>query len=404
MSIRHLYNTFIERNLISDTKSLIQILVGFPYYFKIIEYNNTILVKSTIKTDKYVFDDEYDNYKELLRNLIINKLNYLDFYYFGKNMKEIKTNELFEKINQDIDLEKHIFYKYNHNIKYFIYFINDKWCISCEGKLDIYSLNNMSLFEKYTLYELLLQSFSINKITLNNFDKKYNYVLTLNSSSTYLTIYENSNVHLVIHSIIDKKTNIPLKLNREILDRLNLRISIPVRLYFDNMFHFKKDINLSFNQRLIVKNIETNEERIYNYPKFRRFYILLENFNTDPIKNIFQLIENGQLDLFLNHFPLYKFFITNLIRTTKIKEDYLFKKYLDVYIKKTNVIDYQPYDKELLLKIHAIYQQFRRNITKLDVHNVLFQLKTEKIQKIILINYNLNPFDVEPIIDCSLSN
>jgi len=170
------------------------------------------------------------------------------------------------------------------------------------------------------------------------------------------------------------------------------------------MFHFKKDINLSFNQRLIVKNIETNEERIYNYPKFRRFYILLENFNTDPIKNIFQLIENGQLDLFLNHFPLYKFFITNLIRTTKIKEDYLFKKYLDVYIKKTNVIDYQPYDKELLLKIHAIYQQFRRNITKLDVHNVLFQLKTEKIQKIILINYNLNPFDVEPIIDCSLSN
>ena len=403
MSIVDLYNTFIDGSLIRDSQTLINTLKGFPYYFEVLEYNNTLLIKATKKTDEYSYSDEFDIYKNLLRNLIINKLNHLEFYYFGKQRKEIQTIELLKELKTDMDLKKNIFYKSSHSIKYFLYYMNNNWCISSEGKLDIYSLNSMSLFEKYTLYELLFQAFTFYKITLKNFDKKYNYVLTLNSHSTFLTVFENNNVGLEIHSIINNTTNIPIVLNRKSLERLKLRLSIPVQLYFDNVFHFKKDIYLSLNQRLIIKNIETKEERIYNYPKFYILHKFLQNFNKDPIRNVFDLMDNGNLECFLNSFPLYKFFITNFIRIIKDKEDYLFKKYVNIYIRKITETEYLPYDKELLLKIHLMYQRYRRHVTRLDVHRVLFELKTEKIQKILKINYNLLPNieNIIPIVDYS---
>ena len=57
---------------------------------------------------------------EILDNMIINKLNYLDFYYFGKNKQEIVSKELLKKLNIDINLKKHIFYKHNDHIKYYL--------------------------------------------------------------------------------------------------------------------------------------------------------------------------------------------------------------------------------------------------------------------------------------------
>jgi hypothetical protein len=403
MNINERYTSFLESSLIRDNETLVKVLKGFPYYCEIVDFGNILLIKRTKKSIEYaslfLLRDQdilnvinpFTDYMEILDNMIINKLNYLDFYYFGKNKQEIVSKELLKKLNIDINLKKHIFYKHNDHIKYYLCYMNNKWCVSSQGKLDIYSLNNKSLFEKYTLYELLLQSFKCKKITFENFDKKYNYVLTLNSIQTYLTIYENSNIDMEIYSIIEKKTNKIIKLNRKTLDRLKLRINIPIRLYFNDLFHFKKDIMLSHNQRMIVKNIETKEEQICSYPKFTETHLLLENFNKDPVKNVYDMIKNRQLGIFMNSFPLYNYFINNLIKITNMKIEHLFKKYVNVYIKKNTDSVFLPYEKELLLRIHTIYQRYHRRITKIDVGYMLYELKTEKINKILLINYNLKP-------------
>jgi len=391
MNTHKIYNEFLERSLITDSQSLINVVEGFPYHFKVIELENILLITNTIKSENYIlYNDHFNQYKSLLENLIINKLNYEEFFYFGKNRKQIDTTKLFSNLHNDIKLDKHIFYKHNHNIKYYLYFANNKWCISSEGKLDIYTLENKSFFENYTLYELLLQVFYFNKIKINDFNRNYNYILTLNTKETFLTLLDDSNVQLELYSMIDKITNEEVKLNRLILDKLKINVKIPVRLYFNDLFHLKKDIYLSNNQRMIVKNIETSEEYILNYHKFNELYILLDNFIKNPVKNVFELIQNRLLNTFISNFPSFNFFITNLIVVFENKVDYLFKKYIEIYIKKKTMV-YQPYDKELLLKIHTIFQRFERKITKLDVQHVLFQLKTEKINKIMLINYNLNP-------------
>tara|TARA_B100001971_G_scaffold36865_1_gene31840 strand:- start:3988 stop:5172 length:1185 start_codon:yes stop_codon:yes gene_type:complete len=392
MNITQKYKNFIDSNLIRSVSELVELLRGYPYYFKtetdlIID---VIQIKKTIKTDIYNSLEPYNEYKKFLSNMLINKYSFLDFYYFGNEKKEITKTELFTLLNKDIKLKKFTFYNYNDNIKFYVFYINNKWSITTKNQLDIYSINKKILFEKYTLYELFFKALTVYKLNVNHLNKDFNYVFILNTSDTNLVINEQNVVDLQIETIIDKKTNIDIEINKKNLKKLNLvNINTPKKIIFNDIFHFKKDIELSNNQRLIIQNNENNEKYIYNYPKFNMRYIYLNDFNKDPVDNIKKLFFHDKLDILLGFFPLYAIFVSNFIKTIDVKVEYLMRRYIEIYIKKDTFGEYLPYDKELLSKIHLIYRRTRRRIQKEDIRFLLLNLDTKKIKKIFLINYQL---------------
>ena len=396
MNIHQIYKSFIDSNLIDNIHDLTELLEGYPYYFKIEKDLNVdvIQIKKTKKTDLYdSLLDHYKEYKKILQNMLINKYNHMDYYYFGDEKKEINKIELLSLLTtKDIKLKKFTFYNYNDNIKFYICYINNKWSITTKNQLDIYSINKKSLFEMYTLYELFFKALTIYKININHFDKKFNYIFTLNTFDTNLIINTKNIVNLEIETIIDKKTNINIKINKENLKKLNLTlINTPIKIFFNDIFHFKRDIELSNNQRLIIINNENNHKYIYNYPKFNIKYIYLNNFNIDPVDNIKNLLSFGNIDILLSLFPLYSEFVSNFIKIIDIKVNYLMKRYTEIYIKKNDTFsEFFPYDKELLNKIHLTYRRNRRKIQKADIRFILLNLDTKKIKKIFPINYQLS--------------
>jgi hypothetical protein len=158
---------------------------------------------------------------------------------------------------------------------------------------------------------------------------------------------------------------------------------------FEDIFHFKKDIYLSNNQKLIIQNNETNEKYIYNYPKFDIRYTFLKEFNDNPIDNIKLLLRDERIETFMNYFPIYTNFIKKFDNQIREKTKYLFNRYVDVYIKKNENIEYCPYDKELLEKIHFIYRRTNRKIKRVDILDLLLYLPSIKIIKIFNIDYEL---------------
>ena len=395
MNIHQIYKSFIDSNLINNIHNLIELLEGYPYYFKIETDLNidVIQIKKTEKTDMYdSLLDHYKKYTKILQNMLINKHNHMDYYYFGDEKKEINKKELLSLLTiKDIKLKKFTFYNYNDNIKFYICYINNKWSITTKNQLDIYSINKKSLFEMYTLYELFFKALTIYKININHFDKKFNYIFTLNTFDTNLIINTKNIVNLEIETIIDRKTNINIKINKENLKKLNLTlVNTPIKIFFNDIFHFKRDIELSNNQRLIIINNENNDKYIYNYPKFNIKYIYLNNFNKDPIDNIKNLLIYDKIDILLSLFPLYSIFVSNFIKTIDIKVDYLMRRYTEIYIKKNDTFsEFFPYDKELLNKIHLTYRRNRRKIQKADIRFILLTLDIKKIKKIFPIDYEL---------------
>lgn len=392
MDIKKLYQNFLDHNLINNMNDLIDILENYPYYYKIDKHPDIDLLKitKTARTDLYEsVQEEYKIYKEILTNMVINKYNHMDFYYFGKEIKEINQIELYSILNQDIKLKKFSFYKYNDNIEYHLCYINNKWSITTKNQLDIFSIQKKSLFETYTLYELFFKALILHKIDLNHINKDYNYIITLNTPETYLTVQQNHHINLQIITIIDKKINKEIEINKKNLLKLKLNINKPNKLYFEDIFHFKKDILVSNNQRLIIENNETGEKYIYNYPKFNIRYTILKKFNIDPIQNIKHLLYEDKIDILINLFPLYKYFINNFRKLINEKIEYLMKRYIDIYIRKDFTGEYLPYDQELLLKIHLIYRRTKRKIKRDDIRFILLNLDTKKINKIFDINYQL---------------
>jgi hypothetical protein len=394
MEVNKLYKKFIESNIINNYNELIEILKTFPYYYKINEYQNIIKITKTSRSDLYArIDDEFlehKKYKKILTNLIINKDNYMDIYYFGEENEEINQDKLYKLINGDIKLKNFTFYKSNDNIEYHICYVNNKWSITTKNKLDIYSIQQKNLFEPNTLYELLFKSFHYYQININQLNKEYNYVFSLNTPETNLTILENRDyIDLKIVTIIKKETNEEIKLNRENMKKFNLKINILSKIMFEDIFHFKKDIYLSNNQKLIIQNNETNEKYIYNYPKFDIRYTFLKEFNDNPIDNIKLLLRDERIETFMNYFPIYTNFIKKFDNQIREKTKYLFNRYVDVYIKKNENIEYCPYDKELLEKIHFIYRRTNRKIKRVDILDLLLYLPSIKIIKIFNIDYEL---------------
>jgi len=388
MEINQLYKDFIDTNIIRNIDDLIEILKNFPFYYKIEKYDNidVIKIRKTSRTDLYSSVDlENKEYKKMLSNMIINKYNYMDYYYFGKEKNEITTDNLFSLLNRDIKLKDFSFYKYNDNIEYHLCYVNSKWCITSKNKFDIFSIQNKNKFEKYTLYELLLKAFNWHKINLNTISKKYNYVFTLNTLESNLTVSEHIHLKLQILTIIDKKTNKEIDLNEQNI----IKLRKPLNIIFDDIFHLKRDINISNNQKLIIKNNKTNKKYIYNYPKFNIKYIYLNNFNNNPIQNILDLIGENNIDTLIDLFPIYKNFIQNFVYMFEKKKDYLLQKYINIYIKKNINNEYQPYDKELLAKIHLVYRSTRNKIKREHIHYILLSLSIDKINKIFKINYQL---------------
>ena len=392
MDIKKLYKDFIDHNLINNMDDLIDILENYPYYYIIEKHPDIDLLKitKTARTDLYEsVQEEYKKNKEILTNMVINKYNHMDFYYFGKEIKEINQIELYSILNRDIKLKKFSFYKYNDNIEYHLCYINNKWSITTKNKLDIFSIQKKSLFENYTLYELFFKALSLHKIDLNHINKDYNYIITLNTPETYLTVQENHHMILQIIAIIDKKTNKEMEINKKNLLKLKLNINKPNKFFFEDIFHFKKDILISNNQRLIIKNNETEDKYIYNYPKFNIRYTILKKFNIDPIANIKEFLYDDKIDILINLFPLYKYFVNNFRKLINEKIEYLMKRYIDIYIRKDFTEEYLPYDQELLLKIHLVYRRTKRKIKRDDIRFILLNLDTKKINKIFDINYQL---------------
>jgi len=392
MDIKKLYLDFIDHNLINNVNDLMDILENYPYYYKIEKHEDLDLLKITksARTDLYdSVQEEYKKYKEILTNMVINKYNHMDFYYFGKEKKVIDEKELYSILNRDVKLKKFSFYKYNDNIEYHLCYINNKWSISTKNQLDIYSIQKKSLFENYTLYELFFKALSMHKIDLNNIDKNHNYIITLNTPESYLTVQENHHINFQIIAIINKKTNKEIEINKKNLRKFKLNINKPLKMFFEDIFHLKKDILLSHNQRLIIENNETGKKYIYNYPKFNIAYTILKNFNIDPIHNVKHLLYEDKIDILINLFPIYKFFVNNFRKIINEKVVYLMKRYIDIYIRKDFVGEYLPYDQELLLKIHLIYRRTKRKIKRDDVRFLLLNLDTKKINKIFNVNYQL---------------
>ena len=392
MDIKKLYLDFIDHNLINNVNDLMDILENYPYYYKIEKHEDLDLLKITksARTDLYdSVQEEYKKYKEILTNMVINKYNHMDFYYFGKEKKAIDEKELYSILNRDVKLKKFSFYKYNDNIEYHLCYINNKWSISTKNQLDIYSIQKKSLFENYTLYELFFKALSMHKIDLNNIDKNHNYIITLNTPESYLTVQENHHINFQIIAIINKKTNKEIEINKKNLRKFKLNINKPLKMFFEDIFHLKKDILLSHNQRLIIENNETGKKYIYNYPKFNIAYTILKNFNIDPIHNVKHLLYEDKIDILINLFPIYKFFVNNFRKIINEKVVYLMKRYIDIYIRKDFVGEYLPYDQELLLKIHLIYRRTKRKIKRDDVRFLLLNLDTKKINKIFNVNYQL---------------
>jgi len=395
MDIKKLYYEFIDYNLIHNINDLIEILEHYPYYYIIDQHPDIDLLKirKSTRTDLYEsLQEEHKKYKKILTNMVINKYNHMDFYYFGKEKKEINKKELYNILNRDIKLKKFSFYKYNDNIEYHLCYINNKWSITTNNQLDIYSIQNKSLFETYTLYELFYKALSAHQIDLNHINKNYNYIMTLNTPESFLTIQESSHIYFQIIAIIDKNTNKEIEITKKILRKLKLlTLNVPLKIFFEDIFHFKKDIALSHNnQRLIIKNNETEEKYIYNYHKFNIKYIILKKFNNDPIRYIKDLLYYNEINILLNFFPIYTYFVNNFIKLINDKIEYLMKKYIDIYIKKDFSGEYLPYDQELLLKIHIIYRRTRRKIKKDDIRFLLLKLDTKKTNNIFNINYQLS--------------
>jgi len=394
LDIKKLYQEFIDYNLINNVNDLIDILENFPYYYKIDKHPDIDLLKirKTDRTDLYQsVQEEYQKYKNILTNMVINKYNHMDFYYFGKEKKEINEKELYSILNRDIKLKNFSFYKYNDNIEYHLCYINNKWSITTKNQLDIYSIEKKSLFETYTLYELFFKALSMHKIELNNIDKNYNYIITLNTPESYLTVQENHHINFQIIGIINRKTNKEIEITKKNLRKFQLlTLNAPLKIFFEDIFHFKKDIKLSHNQRLIIKNNETNEKYIYNYPKFNIRYIILKKFNNDPIQNIKELLYEERINILINLFPIYTYFINNFRNLINDKIEYLMKRYIQIYIKKDFAGEYLPYDQELLLKIHLVYRRTKRKIKNDDIRYILLKLDTKKINKIFNINYQLS--------------
>lgn len=391
MNINKTYKKFIDHNLINNIDDLIEILENYPYYYIVDRHPGIDLLKirKTARTDLYESFEEYKKYKKILTNMVINKYNHMDFYYFGKEIKEINQIELYSILNKDIKLKKFSFYKYNDNIEYHLCYLNNKWSITTKDQLDIFSIQKKSLFENYTLYELFFKSLTLHNIDLNHINKDHNYIITLNTPETYLTVQENHHIILQIITIINKKTNVGIEINKKNLSRLKININKPNKIFFEDIFHFKKDILFSNNQKLIIKNNETEEKYIYNYPKFNKIYTILKKFNIDPIANIKELIFDENIDILINTFPLYKYFVNNFRKLINDKIDFLMKRYIDIYIKKDFNGEYLPYDQELLLKIHLVYRRTKRKIKKDDIRFILFNIDTKKLNKIFDINYQL---------------
>ena len=392
MNINQIYKSFIDSNFINNINELTEILVGYPFYYKIEKDINVdvIQIKKTIRTDIYNSLDHYREYKKILPNMLINKYNHMDYYYFGNEKKEVTKTELFLLLNKNIKLKEFTFYNYNNNIEFYVCYINNKWNITTKNQLDIYSINKKSLFETYTLYELFVKALTIYKLNINHFNKKFNYIFTLNTYETNLVINKKNVINLQIETIIDKKINVDIEINKKNLKKLNLiNINTPKKIFFNDIFHFKRDIELSNNQRLIIQNNE-NEKYVYNYPKFNIRYSYLNDFNKDPVDNIKKLLFHEKINILLNLFPLYTYFVTNFIKILQVKVEYLMKRYTEIYIKKDDIYyEYLPYDKELLNKIHLIYRRTKRRIQKEDIRLILLNLDTKKIKKIFPINYHL---------------
>ena len=243
--IKKIYQEFINYNFINNINDLTDILENYPYYYKIDKHPDLDILKirKSGRSDLYEsVDQEYKKYKEILTNMVINKYNHMDFYYFGKEIKEINEKELYSILNRDIKLKRFSFYKYNDNIEYHLCHINDKWSITTKNQLDIYSIQKKSLFETYTLYELFFKALSIHKIELNHIDKNYNYKITLNTPESYLTVQENNHINFQIIAIINKKTNEEIEITKKILRKLKLlTLNLPLKFFFEDIFHFKKD-------------------------------------------------------------------------------------------------------------------------------------------------------------------
>lgn len=374
MTLKKIYNDFLDENFINDYNSLKNVLISFPYYCIFNDISNTSYVRINITTNSIRGGNE-EEIIDYFDNFVIDKNDINNFFFFKKSDYLIKINNLKIPYNHQIYCSYHL-------LKFYLFFDGMNWIISSPNYKNISSIYEKSHFETFTLYDLLFRYFNVFNIKLNNLNKSYNYVFGLTCCESNILINNNKNTELFLLSISSKKNNKNIDITKNEINKISKRLSYLNRFSFydkKEIFNFLNSNNFYSELFIYIKGLTYKLE----FTKFTKKHKILLKLIKNPYK------------LYIDYYYMYKSIeelkvlfprLTNFIDLYNLKLNNVLNYYKKLYkdekiLKKDNLV-YLKYDKEIIYKIHVIHQNHRRNITKSDIISVLRNLQTNKINEI----------------------
>lgn len=367
-NFEQLYTNFLDENYITTYETLKNVLLTFPYYCKFIQLDlNHFKVKLS---ECSIQNDNEDDILNYIDNLVINKNNIKNYYFFSKTIFPIKMNQYKFNKNDKIIVE-------NDYLKFYLFHDGKKWNISSGSYNNIYSLLEKIEFEPNTLGELFNKYITIYKVDLNKLNPSFNYVFGLTCFDTNLLMNEKSVSKLTLISITSKQNNKSIPVT---IDRIN---SISRFLSYNKEINFSSKTSMMnfLDQNKEYKKIIINNNYIY-FTHYRRFKRVLNELKNDP----FKLIIRNHNEILFNELKTMFRGLNDYLTIYKTRIDMFVKYYYNLYrdekiLKKTDLV-YQKYDKEIIMKIHNIYINSQVPIRESDILIVLGNLHKRKTDHI----------------------
>ena len=365
-SITQEYNAFLDENNIEIFEDLVSILNNEPYNLEVSlsdKYNDLVLFNITENTNLDI------DITRIFDSIIINLLNNEIVCFSSCFLEEIMHNEVNELL--DFNLKGIVFKEITDGIYIRLFYHNNKWIVSTMTNIDA----NDDNIDDFTTVQNIFDIYCF---------KNFNYSKILNKDYTYLfSITTNTNNLQLFHVNTFDCSNF-----KEV--KHNLPIQTIPNVKFKNVFNLLEICSYSRYTTIGFFIYDTNKNK--NYKIFTDDYhhsSYLKGNETDTIKRYIRLNREGLVSEYLNYAPYENTLYKSLDITFNWYVNYFYFSYVSIHIHKQEKLEdeYIFFEKEVIQKIHDMYNETRVNISKETVKFVLRYLPTD-ISKELLLKSN----------------
>lgn len=370
-NLNKVYKDFLEENFIANYEGLKHTLTTFPYYCTLNDIDNTNYTKINITKDSIKNETDTPELLDYLNNFVVDKENIYKYFFFSKTCFRISMNDYKETENDKLILT-------TDYLKYYVFHDGKKWIVHSPTYNDISSLLEKKPFEFNTLEELFNKYMSIYGFSLNSLDPKYNYVFGLTCFDTHLTFNTKNITKMTLLSMVEKNTNKLLPINLIQIKKICKYLAYDSEIKFPSRKAMMKYLDENRENNRIEIHNSSNYSYYIEFTHYKRFRRTLRDLINDPFKlvtiNHHPLLFGELLTIFKGLNEYLKVYHVNISKIIK----YFYNLYRDDKILKKTNLEYKKYDKEIIMKIHAVYVSSQIPIAERDIIHVLGALPKRK--------------------------